>query len=79
MTTVYIWFPYKTPDFFKCPYNTPLHEVRKQFFGHDLGQFSLLLGFLYGFRIRTQASRRSKGVYRTSNTLASAVQNMGIA
>ena len=50
--------------------NTPLYEVRKQFFGHDLGQFSLLLGFLYGFRIRTQASRRSKEVYTTAGGCA---------
>ena len=34
---------------------------------------------IYGFRITPQASRRSKGVYRASNTLALAVQNMGIS
>ncbi len=27
--TMYIWFPYKTPNLSECQYNTPLPKVHK--------------------------------------------------
>ena len=66
---MYIWFQLKTPDLSKCQYNTPLFEVRNLFLGHDLGQFSFLLGVLDGFRIRSQASRHEGGKAQTTTLM----------
>ena len=68
--TAYIWFPHKTPHLSECPYNAPLHEVHKQFLGHDLGQFPFLLGVLYRFRITSQTSRRSEEFYTAAGGCA---------
>jgi len=75
---MFIWFPYKTPDLSEPQYNTPLPKVHKESLGNDLGQFSFLLGLLYGFRITSQASRRSEGVYQAANTLSASIQDVSL-
>ena len=75
---MFIWFPDKTLGLSDCPYNTHLPDIHKSFPGNDLSELPFLFGVLSGFQITLQVSRCSKGVYRTSNTLAFAVQNIDL-